>query len=95
MRFIPFPRGISVKVNVTARLVFRLAYYNVAVQYVSHYAIRDSGWVNEKKCVAKVSLWCVQTGGKCINTIEGRKSSSMCVLNKILPTWVFCTGTCI
>ena len=33
-----FPGGISLKVNVIARLKFDLAYYNVAVQYVSHYA---------------------------------------------------------
>ena len=33
-----FPKGISPKVNVIARLEFELAYYDVVVQYVSHYA---------------------------------------------------------
>ena len=32
-----FPKGISPKVNVIARLEFELAYYDVTVHYVSHY----------------------------------------------------------
>ena len=32
--FIFFPRGISLKVNVKARLKFELAYYSVAVKYI-------------------------------------------------------------
>ena len=35
-RIIPFPRGISLKVNVIVQLDFNLAYYNVTVQHVSH-----------------------------------------------------------
>ena len=33
-----FPKDTSPKVNVIAQLEFELAYYNVAVQHVSHYA---------------------------------------------------------
>ena len=33
-----FLKGLSSKVNVIVRLEFELDYYNVAVQYVSHYA---------------------------------------------------------
>ena len=32
----PFPKGISAKMNVIARLEFELSYYNVAVQHVNH-----------------------------------------------------------
>ena len=35
-----FPKGISPKVNVLARLGFELVYYDVVVQYVSHYTKR-------------------------------------------------------
>ena len=35
-----FPKGISLKVNVIARLMFEPAYYDVAVQHISHYAVR-------------------------------------------------------
>ena len=34
-----FPKGISPKVNVIVQLEFELAYYDVAVQHVSHYAM--------------------------------------------------------
>ena len=34
-----FPQGISLKVNVIVQLEFELAYYNVAVQHVSHCSI--------------------------------------------------------
>ena len=33
-----FLKGISPKVNMIARLELELPYYNVAVQYVNHYA---------------------------------------------------------
>ena len=33
-----FPKGISPKVNVKARLKFELAYYHIAVQHVSQNA---------------------------------------------------------
>ena len=33
-----FPKSISPKVNVIARLEFELAYYDVIVQHFSHYA---------------------------------------------------------
>ena len=32
-----FPKGISWKINLIARLEFEPAYYNVAAQLVSHY----------------------------------------------------------
>ena len=35
-----FHKGINPKVNATARLEFELAYYKVAVQYVSHNGMR-------------------------------------------------------
>ena len=35
-RFHSFPKGISQKVNVIARLEFELVYYDIAVQYVSY-----------------------------------------------------------
>ena len=35
--FIPFPRGISQKVNVIVQQEFELAYYHVSDQYVHHY----------------------------------------------------------
>ena len=35
--FIPFPKGISPKVNVTGRLELELAYYDSAVQCFNHY----------------------------------------------------------
>ena len=34
-----FPKGISPKVNVIARLESELAYYNVTVQHVTHYTV--------------------------------------------------------
>ena len=34
----PFPKGLSPKVNVITRLRFELVYNNVALQHVSHYA---------------------------------------------------------
>ena len=36
-----FSKGISPKVNVIARLEFELAFYDVAVQNISHYATGD------------------------------------------------------
>ena len=36
-----FPKGISRKVNVKARLEFELAYYDFAVEHVSHDIIGD------------------------------------------------------
>ena len=33
-----FPKGISLKVNVIARLEFELTYYDAAVQHISHYS---------------------------------------------------------
>ena len=38
-RFNIFPKGIWLKVKVQAWLEFELAYYDVAVNYVSHYAM--------------------------------------------------------
>ena len=35
-----FSKGISLKVNRLARLEFELIYYDVAVQYISHYATK-------------------------------------------------------
>ena len=35
--FIPFPRGISPKVNVIPQLDFELIYYDVAVQHINHH----------------------------------------------------------
>ena len=35
-----FPKGISPKVNVIARLGFELAYYDSAGQYFNHYITR-------------------------------------------------------
>ena len=35
-----FPKGISLKVNVIVRLEFELAFYDVAVLLVNHYAIK-------------------------------------------------------
>ena len=35
-----FPKGISLKTNIKAWLVFELAYYDVAIQHVNHYAKR-------------------------------------------------------
>ena len=37
MRVNRFANGMSLKVNIMARLVFELAYLEVTVQYVSHY----------------------------------------------------------
>ena len=37
MGFVPFPKGISSKVNIIAPLQFELAYYDGAVPQVSHY----------------------------------------------------------
>ena len=37
-RFIPFPKGISPKVNVVARQEFELTYNDISVQHVSHFA---------------------------------------------------------
>ena len=36
MKIHTFPKGISPKVNVIALLEFELAYYDVAVQHISH-----------------------------------------------------------
>ena len=40
--FIPFPKGIRPKENVTDKLEFKLAYYNIAVQHVSYYTMEES-----------------------------------------------------
>ena len=37
-----FPWLISLKVNIIAQLEFELTHYDVAVQYVRHYAMGDS-----------------------------------------------------
>ena len=37
LRVYAFPKGISLKVNIIAQQEFELAYYDIAVQYVSHY----------------------------------------------------------
>ena len=36
--FIPFPRGISPKVNVIAGLEFKLVYYNITCEHLNRYA---------------------------------------------------------
>ena len=36
--FIPFSKGISLKVNVKVQVEFKLAYYDVTVQHINHYA---------------------------------------------------------
>ena len=38
----PFPKGISPKVKAVEQLVFELTYYDVTIQRVSHYTMRDS-----------------------------------------------------
>ena len=35
-----FPQSISSEVNIIVQLEFKLAYYNVEVQHISHYAMR-------------------------------------------------------
>ena len=47
-KVIPFPKGVSPKVNVIARLEFELAYYDVTIQNVSHYT------TSPRSAVAKV-----------------------------------------
>ena len=42
MSFMPFPKGVSPKINAVARLKFELAYYDVALQKVSNYATGNS-----------------------------------------------------
>ena len=37
-----FPKGISSKMNISAQLEFELAFYDVTVQYVSHYTTGTS-----------------------------------------------------
>ena len=37
--FIPFPKGISLKVNVIAQLKFELTYNDVVAQHVNHYSM--------------------------------------------------------
>ena len=34
-----FPKGICMKVNVTAQIAFRLTYFEAVIQYVSHYTM--------------------------------------------------------
>ena len=41
-----FPKSISVKVNVIARLKFELTYYNVAVRHFSYYSTRTPSFYN-------------------------------------------------
>ena len=44
MRFKPFSRGISIKVNVIERLEFELAYFKAAIQHFNYY---DTGTPTE------------------------------------------------
>ena len=54
----PFPKGISLQVNVRAWLEFELVYYNVKVQYVSHYLLESGSpcgvMINWLDCGLKV-----------------------------------------
>ena len=34
-----FPKSINLKVNIIAGLEFKLAYYDIAVQYINHYKL--------------------------------------------------------
>ena len=43
-----FPKGICLKMNVITQMEFELAYYDVAVQHNSHYAMGDSSF-NKKE----------------------------------------------
>ena len=45
--FIPFPRVLVKKVNETVRLEIERAYYEPAIQHVSHYAYIDSTYPTE------------------------------------------------
>ena len=38
--FHTFPKGFSLKMNLIVRLEFKLAYFEAAVQYLSHYATK-------------------------------------------------------
>ena len=49
-----FPKAISPKVHLLARLEFELAYYSVAVQHVSNYATGDSLYLNWRRRILKV-----------------------------------------
>ena len=49
-----FPKGISLKVNSIVQLEFELAYYNVKVQQISHYAMGITPHQNVEKLVALV-----------------------------------------
>ena len=46
-----FSKGISPKVSVIARLGFELAYYDIAVQHVNHYATWTLTYINLVKKV--------------------------------------------
>ena len=35
-----FPKSVSVKVNLIARLEFKLTYFEATIQYFSHYSMR-------------------------------------------------------
>ena len=45
MGFMPFSMGISLRLNVIARLEVELTYYDVTVHHTSHYDNDTSLWI--------------------------------------------------
>ena len=59
--FIPFPRGIYPNVNVIARLVFELAYYDSVVHRVDYYTTRTPPKKKRRLNIEDIILNCFYT----------------------------------
>ena len=60
--FVSFPRYISPKVNMIARLEFELAYFEVAVQYFIHYTTGDSLLqIKYSNFATRIKMWCLKS----------------------------------
>ena len=56
--FIPSPKGISTKVNVTARPKFELAYFEATVQRVNHYSTKTPRPILNENYLLETVLRC-------------------------------------
>ena len=58
MTFNQTPQSISLKMNMIVQLEFKLAYYNIAVQYIIHNAIVTLSAIRyTHKDVSKIAHW--------------------------------------
>ena len=80
----PFPRGIKVKI--IARLEFELAYYDIAAQHVSHYAMatfRITSYLKQYNCLQKTKTKQKQNKTKQKNKTQEKLNSALNYLTRV------------